>query len=58
MTELFEIRDGLKQGDGLVPLMFNLVKEIVVRKVTADRNDKLQYTLTQRAVYANNTAYA
>jgi hypothetical protein len=58
MTELFEIRDGLKQGDGLVPLMFNLVKEIVVRKVTADRNDKLQYTLTHRAVYANNTAYA
>jgi hypothetical protein len=50
MTELFEIRDGLKQGDGLAPLLFNLVMELVVRKVTADRNDKLQYTLTERAV--------
>jgi hypothetical protein len=24
--------------------VFNLVMELVVRKVTADRNDKLQYT--------------
>ena len=27
MTELLEIRDGLKQGDGLAPLLFNLVME-------------------------------
>ena len=57
MTELFEIRDGLKQGDGLAPLLFNLVMELVLRKVTADRSDKLQYTLIQRAVYAHDTAY-
>jgi hypothetical protein len=58
MTELFEIRDGLKQGDGLAPLLFNLVMELVVRKVTADRYDKLQYTVMQRAVYADDTVYA
>jgi hypothetical protein len=52
MMELFEIRYGLKQGDGLTPLLFNLIMELVVRKVTADRNDKLQYTLIQKAVYA------
>jgi hypothetical protein len=58
MTKLFEIRDGLKQRDGLAPLQFNLVMELVVRKVTADRNDKLQYTLLQRAVYTDDTVYA
>jgi hypothetical protein len=25
MTEIFEIRDGLKQREGLAPLLFNLV---------------------------------
>ena len=25
VTEIFEIRDGLKQGDGLATLLFNLV---------------------------------
>jgi hypothetical protein len=58
MMELFEIRYGLKQGDGLAPLLFNLVMELVVRNVTADRNDKLQYTLIQRAVYADDSLYA
>jgi hypothetical protein len=58
MTEIFEIRDGLKQGDGLTPLLFNLVMELVVRKVTGDRNEKLQYTLIQRAVYADYTVHA
>jgi hypothetical protein len=58
MTELFEIRVGLKQRDGLAPLLFNLIMGLVVRKVTADRNDKLQYTLIQAAVYADDTANA
>jgi hypothetical protein len=58
MTEIFEIRYGLKQRDGLAPLLFNLIMELVVRKVTADRNDKLQYTLIQKAVYADTTVYA
>jgi hypothetical protein len=57
MTEIFEIRDGMKQGDGLAPLLFNLVMELVVREVTADRNDKLQYTIIERAGYADNTVY-
>jgi hypothetical protein len=32
--------------------------ELGVRKVTADRNDKLQYTLIQGAVYGDDTANA
>jgi len=38
MTELFEIRDGLKQEDNLAPLLFSLVMEYVMRKVTVERN--------------------
>ena len=38
MMELFEIRDDLKQGDDLAPLLFNLVTEYVMRKVTVERN--------------------
>jgi hypothetical protein len=38
MMEIFEIRDGLKQGDDLTALLFNLVTEYVMRKVTVERN--------------------
>jgi hypothetical protein len=50
-----DIRDGLKHGDVQTPLLFYLVMKLVVSKVTADRNDKLQYTLIQVAVYADGT---
>ena len=33
MTVLFEVRDGLKQGDGLEPLLFNVIMECVLRKI-------------------------
>jgi hypothetical protein len=33
MTVLFEIRDGLKQGDGLVPMLFSVIMECVLRTV-------------------------
>jgi len=38
MMELCEIRDDMKQGDDLTPLLFNLVMEYVMRKVTVERN--------------------
>jgi tRNA splicing ligase len=38
MIELFEIRDDLKQGDDLAPLLFRHVMEYVMRKVTVERN--------------------
>lgn len=58
MTELFEIRVGLKQKDSPAPLLFNLIMELVARTVTVDRNDKLQYTLIQGAVFTDDTANA
>jgi len=41
MTELFEVRDVLKQGDGLVPSVFNIVMGYVMRKGTVTRNATL-----------------
>jgi hypothetical protein len=54
MTELFEIRDGLKQGDGLAPLQFTIAVEYVVRKVKVDENTTLQYKLRQIVGYADD----
>lgn len=41
MSQLSKITDGLKQGDGLAPLLVSLVMEYVMIKVTADRNATL-----------------
>jgi hypothetical protein len=41
MTQLFEVRDGLKQEDGPALLLLNLVMEYVMKKVTVDRNATL-----------------
>jgi hypothetical protein len=41
MTLLFVIRYGLKKGDGLALLLFNLVMGYVMRKDIVDRNTTL-----------------
>jgi hypothetical protein len=41
MTELFEIKHCLKQGEGLAPLLLNALMEYVVREVKVDRNATL-----------------
>jgi sorting nexin-29 len=43
LTDTFEIRQGLKQGDGLAPILFNLALEYVFRKLPADTNGTLEY---------------
>jgi len=40
-SELSKITDGLKKGDGLAPLLGNLVMEYVMRKVTVGINAAL-----------------
>jgi hypothetical protein len=49
MTQLFEVRDVLKQEDGPALLLLNLAMEYVMRKVTVDSNETLQYKLKQTA---------
>ena len=46
-SELSKITDGLKKGDGLAPLLGNLVMEYVMRKVTVGINAALQYKTIQ-----------
>jgi hypothetical protein len=47
LTEPFLIRRGLKQGDGLAPLLFNMALEYVIRKLPVAQNAILQYKSIQ-----------
>jgi hypothetical protein len=38
LTDTFEIRQGLKQGAGLAPVLFNPALEYVIRKLPANTN--------------------
>jgi hypothetical protein len=54
LTDTFEIRQGLKQGDGLAPMLFNLALECVIRKLPADANGTLEYKINQVVGYADD----
>jgi hypothetical protein len=54
LTDTFEIRQGLKQGDGLAPMLFNLTLECVIRKLPADANGTLEYKMNQVVGYADD----
>jgi hypothetical protein len=50
---MFLIRNGLKQGDALKPLFFNLAMEFAIRRVQVNQDGfKLNYT-HQLLFYAN-----
>jgi hypothetical protein len=53
LTNTFEIRQGLKQDDGLAPVLFNLALEYVIRKLPADTNGTLEYKMNQVVGYAD-----
>jgi hypothetical protein len=44
----------LKQGDGLAPLLFNLVLEYVIRKFQVDTRRTLEYKSVLIVVYADD----
>lgn len=45
LTDAFQVNQGLKQGDGLAPMLFNLALEAVIRKTSIQRN----YTLVNKS---------
>jgi hypothetical protein len=52
LTNHFEVKRGLKQGDGLAPLLFNIVLEYAIRQLSVDVNSSLsanqvKYLVTQ-----------
>ena len=54
LTDLFETRTGLKQGDGLAPTLFNLALEYVIRAMNMDSSGTLLIKSTQLVAYADD----
>jgi hypothetical protein len=54
LTKEFEVKQGIKQGDGLAPLLFNPELEYVVRKLSVSTNSTLLYKLVQIVAYADD----
>jgi hypothetical protein len=54
LTELFKIRQGLKQGDGLAPLLFNLALDCVIRKLSVGIKGTVEQHTAQIVGYADD----
>ena len=39
MSDIYPIKDGLKLGDALLPLLFNFAKEYAIRRVHVNQDD-------------------
>jgi len=53
LSDLFPIRNGLKQGDGLLPLLFNFALEYTIRRVQVNQDGLKLYGTHQLMVYAD-----
>jgi hypothetical protein len=53
-SESFETRQGLKQGDVLPTLLFNVVLEVIVRRVNLQTTGTIYNKETQLLAYAND----
>jgi sorting nexin-29 len=56
LTDSIATEQGLKQGDGLAPLLFNLALEFILRRLSIDLEGTLEYKSTQILAYADDTA--
>jgi hypothetical protein len=54
LTDHFEVKRGLKQGDGLAPVLFNIVLEYDIRQLSVDVNASLIYQAGQIVGYVDD----
>jgi hypothetical protein len=56
LTDSINIEQGLKGGDGLAPLLFNLALEFVLRRLSTDLKGTIEYKSRRVLAYVDGIA--
>jgi hypothetical protein len=54
LTESFQVKNGLKQGDRLAPILFNLTLEYIIRKLALTTDATVMYRSVKVMGYADD----